>query len=78
MQNLPSKSQINNLQVKDAIPEKDKEGEDGMSVIDENEKNNEQTVNPTPTTTMNTVVIRAPKRIVNPYDEFLKEQEKIL
>jgi hypothetical protein len=31
-----------------------------------------------PTTTVQTFVFRPAKRIVNPYDEFLKEQEKIL
>lgn len=62
------------LLVKDVIDEKDKEGDEVGSGIDKNEA----LENVQPVTVVPVTVIRAPRRIVNPYDEFLKEQERIL
>lgn len=59
--------------MQDAIPETNKEGEEGL---DEDIAVAAPAI--VPTTTAQTFVFRPPKRIVNPYDEFLKEQEKIL
>lgn len=58
------------LQVKDVIPEK--EGELLDAIAEREESNPEQPAQ------QQTVFYRPVRRMVNPYDEFLKEQERIL
>ena len=68
------------LQVKDVIFEKDREGGDasGLGSIAEKDENGnpiEKTDTPIPQLVQQ---VRPVRRMINPYDEYLKEQERIL